>query len=139
MVVDVDAMQAINERHGIAAGDDALREVGARIESQVRASDSWAHYGSDAFVILLPGTAPPEAVPLAKRILATVRANPVVVAAGVELPLTVAIGIAGSGTLGRDDRKAAANQWFAEAEGALHRAKRAGGNRWVSAAMTREQ
>jgi diguanylate cyclase (GGDEF)-like protein len=138
LVVDVDGMQAINERHGVPAGDHALREVGARIESQVRASDSWAHHGSDAFVILLPGTAPLDAVPLAQRILATMRAAPVL-AAAVELPLTVSIGIAGSGTSGRDDRKAAASLWLAEAEGALHRAKRAGGDRWVSAAMAREQ
>jgi two-component system, cell cycle response regulator len=139
LVVDVDAMQAINERHGISAGDHALREAASRVESQVRASDSWAHLGSDAFVILLPGTAPLEALALAERILATMRATPVVVAAGLELPLTVSIGMASSGMPGRDARKAAANLWLAEAESALHRAKRAGGNRWASAAMTREQ
>ena len=102
----------------------------ARIESQVRASDAAAHLGSDAFAILLPGTTPQQALPLAGRVLATVRAAPVHVAPGVSLPVTVSIGIAGTGTLTGDDRKAAANQWLAEAEAALHGAKRAGGDRW---------
>jgi len=139
MLIDVDAMQAVNERHGIAAGDNALRELAARIESQVRASDSWAHHGSDAFVVLMPGTTPNDAQPLAERILAAVRAAPVIVAPGIALPITVSIGIAGTGALQLDARKAAANQWLAEAEAALHGAKRAGGDRWLSAAVTGQQ
>ena len=130
LVVDVDGMQAINQTHGISAGDNVLRELSARIESQVRASDAAAHLGSDAFAILLPGTTPQQALPLAGRVLAAVRAAPVHVAPGVSLPVTVSIGIAGTGTLTGDDRKAAANQWLAEAEAALHGAKRAGGDRW---------
>ena len=82
LVVGVDGMQAINQTHGISAGDNVLRELSARIESQVRASDAAAHLGSDAFAILLPGTTPQQALPLAGRVLAAVRAAPVHVGAG---------------------------------------------------------
>jgi diguanylate cyclase (GGDEF)-like protein len=131
MIVDVDRLQAVNEHHGISAGDNALVELGARIESQVRASDAAAHLGSDSFALLLPETSPIEARPLAERILAAVRSAPVAIAPGVALPLTVSIGIAGTGMAPEDDRKAAANQWLAEAEAALHGAKRDGGDRWL--------
>ena len=50
MVIDVDAMQAVNERTELPRATMRCVELGARIESQVRASDSWAHHGSDAFV-----------------------------------------------------------------------------------------
>ncbi len=124
-------MHGINEHHGVSAGDAALREVGARIEAQVRASDAAAHLGSDAFAILLPATAPALAAPLVERILVAVRAAPVSLGPDLSVPVTVSIGIAGAdvGTTADGDRKAAADQWLAEAETALHRAKRAGGDR----------
>jgi diguanylate cyclase (GGDEF)-like protein len=128
LIVDVDSLRAVNERYGVPAGDTALRELGARIESQVRASDATAHLGSDAFGILLPATSPAQALPLVNRIMAAVRAVPVTLAPGLAVPLTVAIGIAALGASDTDDRKAVANQGLAAAEGALHAAKREGGN-----------
>jgi diguanylate cyclase (GGDEF)-like protein len=132
LVVDVDGLRGINEQHGVSAGDAALSEVGARIEAQVRASDAAAHLGSDSFAILLPATAPALAAPLVERILATVRFAPVPLGPDLAVPVTVSIGIAGAdvGTP-EGDRKAAADQWLAEAETAMHRAKRAGGDRAV--------
>jgi two-component system cell cycle response regulator len=131
LIVDVDMLRAVNERYGVPAGDRALSELGARIESQVRGSDATAHLGSDAFGILLPATSPAEALPLAKRIMAAVRATPVALSPGLAVPLTVSIGIAALGAADTDDRKAVANEWLAAAEGALHAAKREGGNCWV--------
>ena len=40
LIADVDRLQAVNDELGYAAGDRVLQEVGARIESQVRASDA---------------------------------------------------------------------------------------------------
>ena len=129
LVVDVDHLQLINERHGLPAGDRALRELGSRIESQVRSSDSTAHLGSDEFAVLLPSTSAELAVPLAERIHAAVRAAPVELAPGIVEAISVSIGIASVPGVAEEDGKAAADQWLAEAEAALHRAKRSGGDR----------
>jgi two-component system cell cycle response regulator len=130
IVIDIDRLRGVNERHGLPAGDRALHEVGARLESQVRSSDSMAHLGGDQFAVLLPATAAAQAVPLVERILAVVRASPVELGPGIAAALTVSIGIASAPAGAIGDRKAAADQWLAEAESALHRAKRSGGDGW---------
>lgn len=128
LVIDVDRLQRVNERFGQPAGDRALREIVSRIESQVRSSDSTAHLGSDQFAVLLPATSAALAVPVVERIQSAVRASPIELAPGVAQAMSVSIGIASSSADAAGDGKAAADQWLAEAEGALHRAKLRGGD-----------
>ena len=130
LVADVDRLQALNDELGYAAGDRALQEVAARIESQVRSSDAAARIGSDAFGVVLPATEAPLAVPLAERILAAVRAGPVDTGGGTGRDLRVSIGISACGPQPGQDRKMLADQLIADAVAALHRAKRAGGDRY---------
>ncbi len=130
LIVDVDRLQALNEECGQVAGDRALREIAARIESQVRASDTAARLGGDGFVLVLPATDARHAVPLAERILVAVRGAAIEVGAGVSRDLRVSIGIAGGRPDPGDDRKSFADQLLAAALAALHRAKRAGGDRF---------
>lgn len=128
LIVDVDKLQAVNHAHGHAAGDVVLRELAQRIESQLRSSDAAAHYGSDAFAVLLPATTAELAMPLARRILRAVRSEGVEVAAGITRPMTVSIGIAEARPTAQADGKAAADELLAEAEMAMHRAKLGGGD-----------
>jgi diguanylate cyclase (GGDEF)-like protein len=130
LVVDIDRLQALNDARGQSAGDHALREIAARIESQVRASDSAARLASDTFVVLMPGTDARQAAPLAERILAAVRSAPVETGSGTAWDLRVSIGIAGCRPVPGKDRKALADQLLAEAMATLHRAKQAGGDRY---------
>jgi diguanylate cyclase (GGDEF)-like protein len=135
LVIDVDGLGAINDRLGITVGDAAVFEIGSVIESQVRASDSFAHIGEDEFAALLPVTTPMGAVHVAERILAAVRATRFHAPPLSENPLKVSIGIAGldhSSLKSGDDRKATADEWLARAHSALHQAKRAGGDRCVA-------
>lgn len=134
LVVDVDRLQALNEEDGQIAGDRALREIAARIESQVRASDTAARLGSDGFVVLLPATDARRAVPLAERVLAAIRAAPFEARRGVSRQLRVSIGIADGRPEPGEDRKAFSDQLLASALAALHRAKKAGGDRYETAA-----
>ncbi|HEX9206712.1 MAG TPA: GGDEF domain-containing protein [Steroidobacteraceae bacterium] len=129
VVVDVDGLGLVNERHGVTTGDRALQEIGTRIEAQVRASDAFAHLGDDEFAVILPATSPARAIPLAERVLAALRTAPVL--GEPPLQMSVSIGIAGLEPAQLDagsDRKAVGDQWLAQARAALHEVKRAGGD-----------
>jgi two-component system cell cycle response regulator len=129
LVTDVDRLQAVNDELGYAAGDRALQELAARIESQVRASDAAARIGGDAFAVVLPDADASRAVPLAQRMLTAVRSGPIDAGDGRWLDLRVSIGIAGCRPQSGLDRKHIADQLVADAVAALHRAKYGGGDR----------
>jgi len=127
LIIDVDRLQDVNDELGYGAGDRALQELASRIESQVRASDATGRIGSDEFGVVLPSTDAGQAVPLARRILAAVSRNPVGVGDGVEVQVSVSMGIASIEPASDADRKALADHLVADAVAAMHRAKEGGG------------
>jgi diguanylate cyclase (GGDEF)-like protein len=130
LVVDVDGLAGLNERHGVAAGDMALLDLGTLLEAQVRACDSFAHLGEDEFAVLLPGADATGAERVAARILEVVRsAAP---SGGIRLRVSIGIAVLEPAPRpGGGERKAAVDEWLARAQTALHQAKRAGGDRHV--------
>jgi diguanylate cyclase (GGDEF)-like protein len=59
-MVDVDHFKRFNDRHGHAAGDQALRMVAAELQRVGRGGRAY-RYGGEEFTILFPGTTPTEA------------------------------------------------------------------------------
>ena len=55
LMVDVDHLELINDRHGRDVGDAALRAVAAVLRQRFRNSDVVARAGTDEFVVVLAG------------------------------------------------------------------------------------
>jgi diguanylate cyclase (GGDEF)-like protein len=53
---DLDALKEINDRHGHAAGDQALKAAAELLRRSARAADRVARVGGDEFLVLMPRT-----------------------------------------------------------------------------------
>jgi diguanylate cyclase (GGDEF)-like protein len=130
LLIDLDRFKQINDQHGHLAGDMALREAAQRVDGHIRGSDAAARFGGDEFIVLAPGISPEQAAVLAERIRLAVCETPLEISAGLQLTLTVSIGVAGIiPERTETDLKAAAERLLAEADAALYRAKQRGRNR----------
>jgi len=59
LYVDVDDFKQVNDRFGHEVGDTLLRELGARLASSVRRSDTVARMGGDEFTVVLTNLSAP--------------------------------------------------------------------------------
>jgi diguanylate cyclase (GGDEF)-like protein/PAS domain S-box-containing protein len=53
MLLDLDNFKALNDIHGHSMGDELLKEVGRRITTCLRETDTVARFGGDEFVLVL--------------------------------------------------------------------------------------
>lgn len=121
LFLDVDGFKGINDRHGHAAGDDALRQVAARLAASVRESDTVGRYGGDEFLVLLAEVAgEPEVALVADKMLAALAQG--VSETGRPAPLSASIGIA----LYPEDSDSTV-ALIALADACMYRSKRRGG------------
>ena len=131
IVLDVDRLKSINDRHGHLAGADAVRTVGRVIAELVPAEAVACRYGGDEFAIFLSACSGRKALDLADTLRARVsRTAPVL--AGVSFPigaLSISAGVA-SVVPGRGAAAISEGETlFREADAALYRAKECGRNR----------
>jgi len=69
MLMDLNRFKDINDTRGHHAGDQVLANVGERLASSLRESDTVARLGGDEFAILLPNTDVNNAVLAANKVL----------------------------------------------------------------------
>ena len=60
LYVDLDGFKTINDRYGHQIGDQVLKEIAVRLDTNVRGSDTVARMGGDEFVVLLDSINKPE-------------------------------------------------------------------------------
>jgi diguanylate cyclase (GGDEF)-like protein len=89
VLMDIDRFKVINDTHGHAAGDRALREVSRTVADIVRGSDLAIRWGGDEILLVLPGVEREGATVLAERVRQRIEAlhlsdvGPITVSAGV--------------------------------------------------------
>ena len=126
LLIDLDGLKELNDRHGHRAGDGALRKTAAAVRHGSRAADLAARWGGDEFILLAPSTGRPEARQLAERICALVNEG----GTAATQQVTVSVGIA---TLEPGGRLRSPEALVSLADGALYEAKRLGRNQVVAA------
>ena len=94
LFMDIDFFKRVNDTHGHLVGSRVLQEVGAVLRSCVRDSDTVARYGGDEFVVLLVETNSDEAMFVAERMRKAIEAEHLVQSMGLDIRLTISIGIA---------------------------------------------
>ena len=67
-MLDVDHFERVNDVHGHAVGDEALRMLARVCQLECRSSDVLARYGGEEFVVLLPETTLQSANTVVERI-----------------------------------------------------------------------
>lgn len=115
---DLDGFKCLNDTHGHAAGDRALREMADAARVDTRAEDLIGRIGGDEFAIVLPRADAEGALRLAERLRRSLESLP------LPYPVTASFGVAAS-----TDPEESFVETLARADCALYVAKQGGRNR----------
>jgi len=96
LMMDLDHFKMLNDQHGHAYGDVALKAVATTIRDTLRSdSDIAARYGGEEFVAMLHGRTVTEALPIAERLCAAIRHLHLPLADnGAQCRVTISVGVA---------------------------------------------
>jgi diguanylate cyclase (GGDEF)-like protein len=128
VMLDLDGLKDVNDRHGHAAGDAVLRGVAQALRAGTRDTDLPVRLSGDEFAVLLPETEPEAALRIAERIRAGVAALQVPVDGGTA-GATVSLGLVSAEGAALPELP----RFLRLADEALYAAKAAGRNRIVAA------
>ena len=127
LLIDIDSFKTLNDTRGHAAGDAALQTVAEVLRSVCRVADVPCRVGGDEFAVIVPETGLAGTEVFALRLLKRIRdvaSDPTTKAGEFTISVGVATGPAGA---------LVADALVANADAALYRSKRAGGDTSVSA------
>ena len=128
IVFDIDHFKRVNDILGHDVGDEILKEIAARLATNMRAIDIVSRYGGEEFMVAMPGITEMEAFHAADRVRALIGGTPVSVD-GEALQITTSAGVAQV----RPGEKL--RDVFKRADDALYKAKQQGRNQVVTAAL----
>lgn len=125
LLLDIDLFKQVNDIYGHLAGDFILRAFCRSTSTIIRNYDFFARYGGEEFVIVLPDTDIDNAATVAEKIRSHIEQQ-VFTYSGIDIRITVSIGVASACLLDRNVEKNTLIGW---ADNALYQAKRSGRNR----------
>lgn len=122
-IVDLDHFKTINDTHGHAVGDEALRHIAGQFKRAIRRGDLLARIGGEEFAVLLPNTDEWGAIMVAERVRALIATSTLDLETRT-INLTASIGVTAlrKGDHNPDDA-------LGRADRALYRSKNEGRNR----------
>lgn len=126
-ILDIDHFKKINDTYGHTTGDEALRNLAARLREQIRHPDIIGRYGGEEFLIVLPNSEAEAAAEQASRLCQHVRTMEVE-SNDQTLSVTISVGVA-QYRIGQENWE----QFLNRADAALYQAKDEGRDRWVVA------
>lgn len=124
IVLDLDFLKAVVDRHGHLIGSRTIRQVGRIIASFLGPGDVAARFGGDEFVVILPATGAAAALERAERIRRAIADCRTLDDSDVDISaVTASLGVASYPAHGRD-----LTSLFHAADMALYEVKRRGKN-----------
>ncbi len=126
VVFDVDHFKRVNDILGHDVGDDVLKEIAARLVTNMRAIDVVSRYGGEEFIVAMPGATAEEAAAGADRIRSLISGTPIFVD-GSALKVSVSAGVA------QAEQGEKLREIFKRADDALYAAKKSGRDKVMQA------
>lgn len=123
LMFDLDHFKSVNDNHGHAAGDEAIRKFCEVASDMLRPSDLLGRLGGEEFAVVMPGVGASAAIVRAERIRASYAEQGRIIG-GVEIDSTVSCGVTTS-----EDASHGLTALLDLADTALYRAKAEGRNR----------
>jgi diguanylate cyclase (GGDEF)-like protein len=134
LMIDLDQFKSVNDTHGHAVGDAVLRHCADLLRDTARKSDVLVRWGGEEFVVVARLQEGESIAPLADRFLQRLRAEPMGLADGRNMPQTCSIGYARYPFFPERPELLNWERVLALADTAMLRAKAAGRDRLAGAA-----
>ncbi|MDW5416097.1 MULTISPECIES: GGDEF domain-containing protein [unclassified Iodobacter] len=123
LLIDIDHFKNVNDQHGHLAGDLTLKELCRVCTAELRATDSFARWGGEEFVLLLPGTTQVEAILAGNKLRIAVENQALVEYHEQKIRITISVGVAML-----EDNDSSLDHLLNRADQAMYAAKAAGRN-----------
>lgn len=130
LMLDIDHFKRVNDTYGHQSGDQVLHILADQLRNGIRKVDYAARYGGEEFIIVLPEMIAPDALLVAERLRQSIAAQPITIAQGQVIAITITITI---GVAAFPDDADSKDKLIAAADKALYAAKAAGRNRVLRA------
>jgi diguanylate cyclase (GGDEF)-like protein len=122
MIIDIDGLKGVNDKHGHHAGDNLIRQIAAIMRERVRNTDLVARLSGDEFAVLMPQTDTAGALQLGEDLRAQVAESAVPVPDAESTTISVGVTMFGG------EREVGAEAVLLAADQAMYRAKGEGRN-----------
>jgi two-component system cell cycle response regulator len=124
LMIDIDHFKDVNDNHGHQCGDLVIREIGARLQGDLRKYDYAGRYGGEEFFVVLSNSTEQQAMSISERFRRHME-EATVTCSGESIRVTVSTGVA------RYRAGESQESWIERADRAMYQAKQAGRNRIV--------